>query len=587
MKLARLFAFSTALLALVVVAMFGRIMLSDWQKYRDSEAGLLSMELARKAMVAAEKVSFERGPTNGVLGDGVPADPAKAQRLALARQRTDAALADLRAAIARSHNPLDAQAMPALDRTLGALPAARRGADQVGALPRTQRTSEQTTRAVQAMIAVVPVVMDAVSVLSRNAATVYPQFTDALTMARLSVELREYAGQLGSQFTASLTTGQPLTPGELERIQVLRGRIEQLRVLVERPTRDPGTDPRVVAAMATMEDRYFGADLGFVADVERAGREGAPYRLDTAQFAARYVPDMLPILQLRDVLLAVSIEGATQAHAAALSALVLEAAAGIAVLALLATLSAFLRRRVVKPLLATTRALVLLARGDLSAEPPVSTRGDEIGDLLRALVALRTVGVEKRALELSHQTLIDELRVSSSTDYLTGILNRRAFTEAAGARVQSAHASSSPAAVILFDIDRFKAINDRHGHEAGDAVLSRVVAIVRPELREDEILARYGGEEFIAMPLHCDLASARAVAERLRLVMENARVVLPDGEAVQVTASFGVASAPGPEIDLARLIHAADVALYRAKENGRNRVESVEVAPPAPLGAGV
>jgi len=81
------------------------------------------------------------------------------------------------------------------------------------------------------------------------------------------------------------------------------------------------------------------------------------------------------------------------------------------------------------------------------------------------------------------------------------------------------------------------------------------------------------------MPLNCDLAAARAVAERLRAAIEATAIELADGRVLHVTASFGVATGGGPTIDLARLIHAADVALYRAKEGGRNRVETEEVEP--------
>ena len=204
MKLAGLFAASTGALALLIVVALGRVVLVDWQKYRDSDAGLLSMELAHKAMVAAEKVSFERGPSNGVLGDREPPDPAKADRLAKARQTTDAALGSLQSAVAASPNPLDAEALGIIAATRAALPTARQRIDQVAALPRADRSPEQTTEAIGQMISVVPIAMGAVSVLSRNAANVYPQFTDALTNARLSVELREYAGQLGSRFTAAL-----------------------------------------------------------------------------------------------------------------------------------------------------------------------------------------------------------------------------------------------------------------------------------------------------------------------------------------------------------------------------------------------
>jgi len=579
MKLARLFAVSTALLALLVVALFGRLMLLDWDQYRSSAAGLRSMELTRQAMVAVEKLSGERRPSNAVLGDATPADPAKAARLARARTDTDAALRELRSALLQSRNPLDARALADLDATLAVLPAARAQVDQVAGLPRGERSPALTTRAVQGMIAVVPSLLGSVTVLSRNAANAYPQLTGTLTAARLAVDLREDAGKLGSQFTTALTTGQALTESESDGIQTLRGRIEQLRILLEQPIRSVGAQPAVSAALQEMDQQYFGGGLDVVAQTLRASRQGRPYGMDAAGFAARYAPHMDCIVRLREALLAVAIDGARQAHASARAGLLLLGATAAGVLALLATLLVLVRRHVLHPLQVTTQALVRLAEGDMATGPALSTRRDEIGDLLRALHALRAVAIAKRTLERSHQTLIEELKLASSTDHLTGILNRRAFSEAAGARAQSARSAHAPLAVVMFDIDRFKAVNDRYGHDAGDQVLRELAAVVAPELREGEILARYGGEEFIAMPLNCDRDGARAVAERLRAAIEATAIELADGRVLHVTASFGVATGGGPTIDLARLIHAADVALYRAKEGGRNRVEVEEVEP--------
>ncbi len=225
------------------------------------------------------------------------------------------------------------------------------------------------------------------------------------------------------------------------------------------------------------------------------------------------------------------------------------------------------------PLLHATRAIIRLGRGDFSHEAGGSDRPDEIGDLLRALASLRRASVDKQHLEQERQCLIDELKHSADTDYLTGILNRRAFTAAGNQRLRRAREHRLSLAVILFDIDHFKSVNDLHGHDVGDQVLIRIAAVARGELRDGEILARYGGEEFVVMPGHCGLAEAKVVAERLRHAIEAAPVTLADGHILRVTASFGVAATDSPQGALDNLFHAADLALYRAKRHGRNLVE--------------
>jgi len=193
--------------------------------------------------------------------------------------------------------------------------------------------------------------------------------------------------------------------------------------------------------------------------------------------------------------------------------------------------------------------------------------------LLRALARLRESSIARQQLEAERGRLIEELKHSADTDYLTGILNRRAFTVAGNQRVRRAREDNLSLAVILFDIDHFKSVNDLHGHDAGDLALVRIAARVKEELRDGEVLARYGGEEFIVMPAYCDLPAARAVAERIRGAIAAEPLPLADGHLLRVTASFGVAAADGTHAALDDLLREADLALYRAKHNGRDRVE--------------
>jgi diguanylate cyclase (GGDEF)-like protein len=125
---------------------------------------------------------------------------------------------------------------------------------------------------------------------------------------------------------------------------------------------------------------------------------------------------------------------------------------------------------------------------------------------------------------------------------------------------------------LFWDLDRFKSVNDAHGHQAGDAVLVATARTVAASIRREDLFGRYGGEEFALACRGITADVARAVAERLRASIART-VVSAGGVSIQVTASFGIAVCPGVEIESsAQLISAADAAMYRAKELGRNRV---------------
>jgi diguanylate cyclase len=163
------------------------------------------------------------------------------------------------------------------------------------------------------------------------------------------------------------------------------------------------------------------------------------------------------------------------------------------------------------------------------------------------------------------------LCIAADTDPLTGQHNRRAMSELLEQLHQQAGIGRSRLSVVMLDIDHFKAINDRYGHQAGDQVLQAVAQCLRVQLRAEDHLARWGGEEFLAVLPGADAESVRRITERLRESVESLRVPIGDAQ-VQVTCSLGVASCGPRMASLDRLIREADSALYRAKRTGRNRV---------------
>jgi two-component system, cell cycle response regulator len=176
---------------------------------------------------------------------------------------------------------------------------------------------------------------------------------------------------------------------------------------------------------------------------------------------------------------------------------------------------------------------------------------------------------------LKMATLVEESRLTATTDMLTGLLNRRAFLEWAVRELRRADRYNDALSCIILDVDHFKLINDRHGHASGDAVLAFVGQLLPKAVRSCDVVARWGGEEFVLALPSTPLAGAMLVAERARRDLEAASVQNSSGTAIPVTASFGVAQLiSGESID--QLIDRADRAMYAAKSGGRNRVESAD-----------
>ena len=166
-------------------------------------------------------------------------------------------------------------------------------------------------------------------------------------------------------------------------------------------------------------------------------------------------------------------------------------------------------------------------------------------------------------------------------DGLTGLANRRQCEETLASELARLDRFGGPLALVVADLDWFKDVNDRYGHPSGDAVLREFAALLQESVRDVDLAGRWGGEEFLLVLPGTDLAGGARVAERIRVALSGRIVLSADGSAIPVTASFGVASTP-PATTAAELFSAADAALYEAKRNGKNRVETAPEAVPHP-----
>ena len=193
--------------------------------------------------------------------------------------------------------------------------------------------------------------------------------------------------------------------------------------------------------------------------------------------------------------------------------------------------------------------------------------------------------VARVKVQLKIKSLQDELRKANellkrltNIDHLTNLFNRRYLAEILDGEFFRARRNNEYLSLIIVDIDYFKKVNDTYGHQNGDVVLGAVASLAQRQLRAYDSAARYGGEEFVLVIPGTSLAGGVMVAERLRqAVLEHS--FPPPLEDLTVTISAGVATYPSPNVDsVDSLFRQADEALYRAKQNGRNRVETMATA---------
>ena len=210
----------------------------------------------------------------------------------------------------------------------------------------------------------------------------------------------------------------------------------------------------------------------------------------------------------------------------------------------------------------------MMARGEVYGLLQVHAAGDQPERELEDAAPVATAIADAMSLALSNIALREKLRTQALRDPLTGLYNRRYMEDVLERYASLADRNQTALSVAMFDLDHFKRLNDEHGHALGDAVLASVAAAVLGAIRPSDIACRYGGEEFVVLFPDCTMDEAASRAEGLRARIER----VSESHGVRVSASFGIAAIPDSSSKTSDLFGDADEALYRAKNEGRNRV---------------
>ncbi len=245
-----------------------------------------------------------------------------------------------------------------------------------------------------------------------------------------------------------------------------------------------------------------------------------------------------------------------------------------ALLLVIGMIGYLLGQGIVKPLDRLVRGADRISSGDLDVNLPVYVN-DELGNTTEVfndmVKRLRQNRAQLAATNEALQRKNEELEHASITDALTGIFNRRYMMELIHRHISLFHRGKRAFAVLLIDIDHFKAINDTYGHVAGDRVLAKIAAVIRESLRAIDYAGRYGGEEFVVILVDTSSEDAERTAERIRSAVAKQQHLF-DNQTIEATISVGVASYDNDRESVEGLIKRADEALYHSKHEGRDRV---------------
>lgn len=553
-----------------VSALIGIQLTHSWHAHtaaRDARSSLCVVQGTLDAMAA---VLMERGSMNAALIEGQPVSEARQQELQLARSASDSRIAELLALHQTRNCDGCRDAQGTIQHIARTLVQHRALADRLIARRRTLISAEELNDVVVIMAGLIPALEE--TALDNSAVVIRHEVESPglMTIALLAAGLREQAGLLGSAFMPAQVQRRPLSDEETQRIEQQLGRVAQLRALLEvQLSTHADLETR---AYPRVQYEYFGAGLEYIAALRHAPPALAHSPPHEAGMQERYVPLMQSILDFRDEVLSVLQKLLERQRVNALTELVTTTT--VAIVLLLAATWGFtkFRWRLIRPFVVATEIINSL---NDNAPAPISAAGyrKEVRGLFDAIQTLKDNAIAKSRTEHERERLIADLAALAETDFLTGLLNRRAFHARAEALCASLDEPGQMLTLIVFDIDHFKRINDSYGHAGGDNVLVAVAQACHQTWRRSDIVARIGGEEFAVLCTVRSTAQASAMAQSMRRRVERLSVPL-DGKTIEsITSSFGVVCAPADEIhDIDALLKQADELLYRAKASGRNCV---------------
>ncbi|WP_019466699.1 GGDEF domain-containing protein [Dyella japonica] len=544
----------------------------QWSAYREAEASAQDFDRFRAALTAMEQLSIERMATSQWMTQSADAQPDDHARIDVARRalnaRMDGLGRSMRAPACRSCDNLIAS----FDAARSTLADARARIDAILATAPPLRSVDGMNDAMAHLTGTSSQLATFAGNNVSRSVQHDPDTVRYIYAASFAALLRDQAGQLGAQVSLALADHRRLSPDELRHIEQTTGEIRLLDWL----------STTVVQERASMSDAlvrhvdstYMRDGLDYAQAVVKQNQEGGQHTA-ADQFRQRYIAYLAPIATLRDEALRLGSATLQADEGRQRLRLIVIAAAFVLLTSFLWLVTRQFHRKIVLPFVAARRIALELATNHAPTRPDNARYRGEIRDLFTALGVLSDNNQRRLELERERERLIGELRHAAETDFLTGLLNRRAFHARALQMLSESRAAGDWLAFTAFDVDHFKRINDTYGHEAGDLALKKLAELCGETWRTEDLVARTGGEEFAAIARIKHPDQSTTAARRLMERLHRETILTADGRRFSMTASFGVTvTCPDDAPSLDSLLRSADSLLYRAKERGRDRIEA-------------
>ncbi len=512
---------------------------------------------------ALKNFMFERGRMNVVLASNEPITQKNIDFLSQRRAAAEQAFLSGFSALEAKH-PQDAQFLRAEYEGIAQL---RTLADKEARKPLSQRDplfrQEWFSRCTEYIGVVITRLKD---VIGHSKSGTVDSYMDLVAD---TLHFRSIVGSESSILTSAVSGGRMLSIEEYSDIQFLRGQSGQIWANMNHLTETIRSDS-LTATLSDVREQYYGLFRPEQDRVLALARTGPLPEGAGAEIARLSVPALDSILRINDEAIAeisrIVRDSLNSGQSSLLSSLAIMTASVL--IAVFIPIS--LRRRLVRPLNGIIQVIEGLGEGKPQDIAPFVRRNDEIGKLGQGAQMLQDSMAAEQASRQKLNQAVHELEELSTKDSLTGLHNRRYLTDRFSRLEAEFKEKRTAFSVIMCDIDLFKSVNDRYGHECGDEALLHVTALLSGLLREGDLLARWGGEEFLFLLPGTDLQGARDTAENARMELKGKRFRYQEQE-IGITMTFGVAQCGG-ECDIRKVIQSADMAMLKGKREGRDRV---------------
>jgi methyl-accepting chemotaxis protein len=385
LRIKGLFALGMGVICLLALVLAASVIASEWSRYAQTRAGMRLVDDYARALATMEKLVAERSPNQALLNSGPADETEKRTRLATVREAADRGLAELRDTLAGNDTPYRDSSLVLVKSAADKLAAARAVSDRAMATADPKARIPEAKAAVGQMLAVTADFTPMLNEIQRNITRADPESLTLSDIARLAVDLRDAAGQLGAKIGVPFSAGRAFTSEESLSVEQTRGQVDTLARLLEVKVASVPPSAALDQAVATTRVRYLGEMMKTILGLIASARDGGHYATAYPDYSKQNLETMGTIYGIRDAALRVAAERSAERSAAARDRLVLALGLMALIIGTVAATTILFGRKLVAPLIALTEVIVEIARGARDVAIPFSRRRDEIGEIAGAL----------------------------------------------------------------------------------------------------------------------------------------------------------------------------------------------------------